>query len=127
MPDASAACSKSGVLEKNHKGASFAKGSQKRFFSSDGFHVSYYTDASMRKCTGSFDLRNVIGLSSAEDPGVKQGLTLLISDCSDGSVQVPGGPGAGGRLPLQQGTAAGGADAAGEGTRLSDSAHVHVR
>ena len=60
MPDASAACSKSGVLEKNHKGAPFAKGSQKRFFSSDGFHVSYYTDASMRKCTGSFDLRNVV-------------------------------------------------------------------
>ena len=86
MPDASAACSKSGVLEKNHKGAPFAKGSQRRFFSSDGFHVSYYTDASMRKCTGSFDLRNVVGLSSAEDPGVKQGLTLLISESSKRSV-----------------------------------------
>ena len=42
-------------------------------------------------------------------------------------LQVLGGSGEGGRLPGQQGTAAGGADAAGEGSRLSDSAHVHVR
>lgn len=73
-----------GLLRKSHKGAPFAKSSNERWFLSEGFHVSYYTDESKKKLTGKFDLRNVVVLRKANEPGIKDGLTLILSESKAG-------------------------------------------
>ena len=75
---------KQGLLRKSHKGAPISKGSNERWFVSEGFHVSYYTDRSQKKLTGKFDLRNVVVLRAAREPGVQNGLTFVISDVKTG-------------------------------------------
>ena len=72
-----------GFLRKNRAGMPFAKMSNRRYFTTEGFTVFYYADATKSKVKGHFDLRNVQGLMPSEDPGVGEGaVDVLIWDAN---------------------------------------------
>ena len=72
-----------GYLRKNRAGMPFAKMSNRRFFTTEGFTVFYYADGSKTKVKGHFDLRNVTGLMPSSDPGVGEGaVDVLIWDAN---------------------------------------------
>jgi len=72
-----------GWVEKSHRGSSFAKHRLRRFLVSDGFHVQYFTDETMRFRKGRFDLRNVMCLRASTDPDCAHGVDILLSESRD--------------------------------------------
>ena len=67
-----------GYLRKNRAGMPFAKMSNRRYFTTEGFTVFYYADSNKGKVKGHFDLRNVTGIMASKDPGVGEGAVDLI-------------------------------------------------
>ena len=72
-----------GWVDKSHRGSSFAKHRLRRFLVSDGFHVQYFADETMRFRKGRFDLRNVLCLRASTDPDCAHGVDILLSESSD--------------------------------------------
>jgi hypothetical protein len=62
-----------GFLTKNRAGMAFEKMHHRRFFTTEGFAVYYYSDERKSKVKGHFDLRNVTGLLPATDNGAGEG------------------------------------------------------
>jgi len=69
---------------KNHAGGGLNANPKRRYFVSDGYYVGYYTDDSMTKRTGKFDLRNISKISAPKDsdnaPG---GVAIDVADRQD--------------------------------------------
>ena len=82
MPD-EARLIRRGWVDKSHRGSSFAKHRLRRFLVSDGFHVQYFADETMRFRKGRFDLRNVLCLRASTDPDCAHGVDILLSESSD--------------------------------------------
>ena len=72
-----------GYLRKNRAGMPFAKMSNRRYFSTEGFTVFYYNDMTKAKVKGHFDLRNVVGLMPSQDTGVGE------PGCGGGALRSP--------------------------------------
>ena len=62
------ALAREGWLSKNHAGAPWVAGHQRRWFATSGFHVFYYATPEKRSLKGHFDLRNVVSIRQASDP-----------------------------------------------------------
>ena len=62
-----------GFLTKNHAGAEYKFAHNKRWFTSTGFHVVYYSAQDKRSLKGHFDLRNVLALKPSEDESAGAG------------------------------------------------------
>ena len=82
MPD-EARLIRRGWVDKSHRGSSFAKHRLRRFLVSDGFHVQYFADETMRFRKGRFDLRNVLCLRASTDPDCMHGVDILLSESRD--------------------------------------------
>ena len=83
------ATAKEGYLLKNHAGSDFGTGSKKRYFASDGFHVTYYSAPNKKSLKGHFDLRNVESLAPSRTKAAGDGaIDLVIGEAKGKSKKV---------------------------------------
>ena len=68
-----AAFKKEGWLKKNHAGGEFGSANKKRWFTTEGFQVIYYSDTKKKNAKGHFDLRNVLNLAPSHSAKAGEG------------------------------------------------------
>ena len=73
----SSAHRKEGWLKKNHAGREFASKNVRRWFTTTGFQVVYYSDSDKQSAKGHFDLRNVMSIEPSHSTNAGEGAVDL--------------------------------------------------